>query len=77
MVYYIRLNIVSFAIQWGFPGSSAGKESACNVGDLGSILGWGRSLGERKGYHASILAWRIPWGRKESDTTERLSLSVA
>ena len=30
---------------WGFPGGSAGKESACNVGDLGSILGLGRSSG--------------------------------
>ena len=33
----------------GFPGGSAGIES-CNVGDLGSILGLGRSLGEGKGY---------------------------
>ena len=29
---------------------SAGKESACNVGDLGSIPGLGRSRGEGKGY---------------------------
>ena len=35
---------------WGFPGGSAGKESACNVGDLGSIPGLGRSPGEGKGY---------------------------
>ena len=34
----------------GFPGSSAGKESACNVGDLGSIPGMGRSPAEGKGY---------------------------
>ena len=34
----------------GFPCDSAGKESACNVGDLGSIPGLGRSLGEGKGY---------------------------
>ena len=34
----------------GFPGGSAGKESACNVGDLGLILGLGRSPGEGKGY---------------------------
>ena len=34
----------------GFPDGSAGKESACNVGDLGSILGLGRSPGEGKGY---------------------------
>ena len=34
----------------GFPGGSAGKESACNAGDLGSIPGLGRSPGEGKGY---------------------------
>ena len=34
----------------GFPGSSAGKESTCNVRDLGSIPGLGRSPGEGKGY---------------------------
>ena len=33
----------------GFPGGSAGKESVCNVGDLGSIPGLGRSPGEGKG----------------------------
>ena len=31
----------------GFPGGSEVKASACNVGDLGSILGLGRSPGER------------------------------
>ena len=44
---------------FGFPGGSAGKESACNVGDLGSIPGLGRSPGEGKATHSSILAWRI------------------
>ena len=34
----------------GFPFGSAGKESACNAGDLGSIPGLGRSPGEGKGY---------------------------
>ena len=34
----------------GFPGDSAGNESACNVGDLGLIPGLGRSLGEGNGY---------------------------
>jgi len=33
----------------GFPCGSAGKESASNLGDLGSTLGLGRSLGEGKG----------------------------
>ena len=34
----------------GFPGGSAGKESACNAGDLGLIPGLGRSPGEENGY---------------------------
>ena len=34
----------------GFPGGSAGKESACNAGDLGSVPGLGRSPGEGKSY---------------------------
>ena len=33
----------------GFPGSSAGKESTCNAGDLNSIPGLGRSPGEGNG----------------------------
>ena len=36
--------------QKGFPGGLAGKESACDVGDLGSIPGLGRSPREGKGY---------------------------
>ena len=48
----------------GFPGSSAGKESACNAGDPSSILGLGKSLGERKGYpfqysRASLVAQTV------------------
>ena len=31
----------------GFPGGSGGKESACSVGDLGSIPGSGRTPGTR------------------------------
>ena len=63
----------------GFPGGSAGKESACNVGDLGLIRGLGRSPEEGKGYTLQYSGWRIPWtmwsvGSKESDMTERLSL---
>ena len=61
------------------PGGSAGKESACNEGDLGLIPGLGRSPGEGNSYplHYSGLENSmdlIVRGRKESDTTERLSL---
>ena len=37
-------------IDMGFPGGSAGKESTCNVRDLGSIPGLERSPGEGNGY---------------------------
>ena len=43
----------------GVPGGSDGKESACNVGDLGSIPGLGQSPGGGHLTHSSILAWRI------------------
>ena len=36
-------------IKRGFPDSSAGKESACNAGDLGLVPGLGKSPGERNG----------------------------
>ena len=41
--------LTSFVFFWGFPGGSQGKVSACNAGDLGSIPGSGRSLGEGNG----------------------------
>ena len=67
----------------GFPGGSDGKEF-CNVGDLGSTPGLGRSPGGEHGnplqysclenpYGQRSLVGYSPWGRKESDTTERLS----
>ena len=46
---------------YGFCGGSGGKESACKLGDLGSIPQLGRSPGERNGTHSSALAWKIPW----------------
>ena len=59
--------------------SSDGKESACSVGDLGSIPELGRSPGEEIETHPNILAWRIPctkepgrlqsMGSQESDMT--------
>ena len=58
----------------GFPGGSAGKESAYSVGDLGLIPGLGRSPGEWKGYPIQYSGLEnsidySSWGHKESDTT--------
>ena len=64
----------------GFTSGSDGKESACNTGDLGSILGLGRSP---EGRHVHPLQYSClenphgqrglvgysPWGCKESDVT--------
>ena len=40
---------MTYNLIWGFPCSSVGKEFDCNAGDLGSIPGSGRSLGEGNG----------------------------
>jgi len=39
-------------------------------------LGWEEPLEKGKATHSSILAWRIPWGPKGLDPTERLSFST-
>ena len=64
----------------GFPGSSAGKESACNAGDPSSIPGLGRFPGEGKGYPFQYSGQEnsmdcIVHGVAESEMTEQLSLS--
>ena len=56
--------LVGPGIYTGFPGSSAGKESNCNVADPGSIPGSGRSPGEGIGYQlqyswASLVAQMV------------------
>ena len=50
----------STLLQMGFPCGSAGKESACNVGDLGSTPELEDPLEKGKATHSSILAWGIP-----------------
>ena len=66
-------------------GSDGGKESACNVGDLDSIPGFGRSPGEGKQLPTQVILpgefhrqWNLasysPWSYEDLDTTERLLL---
>ena len=43
---YIIYKYIYIFNDMGFPGGSDGKESSCNVGDLGSVPGLGRSPGE-------------------------------
>ena len=61
------------------PDSSVGKESACNVRELGLIPGLGRSPGEGKGFPLQYSdlenSLDCTGSQKELDTTERLSLS--
>ena len=44
-----------------FLGDSDGKESTCNTGAMGSILGSEDPLENGMATHSSIFAWRIPW----------------
>ena len=67
----------------GFPGGSEGKQSACRAGGPASIPGSGRSPGGRKWlflpgeFHGQKSSGSYsPWGRKGSETTERLSLCL-
>ena len=46
----LSIDITHRFLHLGFPCGSAGKESACNAGDLGLISGLGRYPGEGKGY---------------------------
>ena len=70
-----------------FPGGSDGKESSCNMGDLGSVPGLGRSPGRGHGYPLQYsclenphgqrsLADYSPWACKESDRTEQLNTGI-
>ena len=85
---YHESNCAEGLIYWVSPGGSDGKQSACNVGDLALTPGLGRSPGEGGGYPLQYsglenphgqksLAGYSPWSRKESDTTERLTLSLS
>ena len=49
-LFIFSMKFHEIACGLGFPCGTVGKESACNVGDLGSIPGLGRSPGEGKGY---------------------------
>ena len=67
----------------GFQSGSDSKESTCNAGDLGLTLGSRRSPGGGNGHPVqySCLEYSTdrgysPWSRKESDTTEWLTLSL-
>ena len=72
----------------GSPCGSAGKESTCNVGDLGSVPGLGKSPGEGNGLptqYSCFLPGELseqrsltdysPWGYKESGEKVPVSLS--
>ena len=60
----------------GFPGGSDGKESACNVGDPGSIPGLDDPLEKEMATGSSVLVWKIPWmkepGRLQSMGSQRV-----
>ena len=74
--------VIKVTCMKSFPGGQLVKNPPTDEGDLGSIPGSGRSPGDGNGSPLQYfgledsMAWIVPWGRKESDTTERLSLSI-
>ena len=60
MTWYLKLT------HKGFPGSSDGKETACNAGDLGLIPGSGRSPGERNDYPLQCSCLENSWTKEPS-----------
>ena len=62
-------NLLEDIANLGFPGGSDGKESACNAGDLGSVPGWGRSLGEGNDYPLQYSCLENPWTEEPGGTT--------
>ena len=71
----------------GFPGGSDGKESTCNVGDLGSIPGLERSPEGRHGNPLQYSCLENPhgqrslvgyhaWGLKELDTIKQVNFNI-
>ena len=62
----------------GFPWGLASKESTCNVGDLGSIPGLGRSPGEGKGYPLQYpgLCGRTDWEKGQTTHSSILGLPL-
>ena len=48
----------------GYPGGADGKESACSVGDPGSILGQEDPLEKEMATHSRIPAWEISWAEE-------------
>ena len=77
---------IAYPVFLGFPGDSDSKESTCNGGELGSTPEWERYPGGEHGnplqyfclenpHGQRSLEGYSPWGRKESDMTERLSIA--
>ena len=92
LLYYVKVSLFMVGkIHWrrdrlptpvvfSFPCGSTDKESACNVGNLGSNHGLERSPGEGEGYSLQYSdlenSLYSPWGCKESEMTEQLSFSL-
>ena len=86
-----RKFLINIIYRCDFPGGSDGKESTCSAGDVGTMPGSGRSPGEGNGYSSlntpvflpgeshgrrSLVSYS-PWGHKEWDITEQLTLSLS
>ena len=72
--YLKYIFFLPLCIYRSFPDSSAGKESACNAGDLGSIPRLGRSPGEGNSYLLQFSGWENSMDTVHGVTKSRTQL---
>ena len=82
MLILFYFDYIGLCYIWGFPCGSAGKESACNAGNLSLIPLVGKIPWKRERLPTPVV-WPgefheqySPWGRKELDTIDWLSFSL-
>ena len=76
MVFIIPILQIRHQEKTKSPGDSDGKESACNAGHLGLILGQEDPLEKAMAPHSSTLAWEIPWTEQPGRLQSMGSLRV-
>ena len=78
-MFEVSFSQASRKVEFYFPGGSDGKPSVYNVGDSGSISGWGRAPGERNGNPIQVScmenpmdrgAWQAAVQESQRDTTK-------
>ena len=69
-------NVYLVYISWRLLKWLSGKESTCNAGDTGSILGREDLLEKEMATYCSVLAWKVPWTEEPGGLQSTVSQRV-